>query len=208
VYPAEGGKSLAINGTYPSRNDSAGEWNKAASVDEIQQRFHDFDPIAKAILSQARDCKSWALAEVPRLPSWRSKSGKVVLIGDAAHGMLQFLAQGAAILGPVETFQMRCTTTNGAGSGGVREYNHKHGVMASSYTCRMARNRSTGTGSSLATLCLLIKMSTAVRCWILNSHRGCTGMIRSNTHAVFWRSSEMDVVSSFGQFAYVLHSRN
>ena len=97
VYPAEGGKILAINGTYPSRNDSAGEWNKAASVDEIQQRFHDFDPVAKAILSQARDCKSWALAEVPRLPRWRSKSGKVVLIGDAAHGMLQFLAQGAAM---------------------------------------------------------------------------------------------------------------
>jgi salicylate hydroxylase len=97
VYPAEGGKILAINGTYPSRNDSAGEWNKAASVDEIQQRFHDFDPMAKAILSQARDCKSWALAEVPRLPRWRSKSGKVVLIGDAAHGMLQFLAQGAAM---------------------------------------------------------------------------------------------------------------
>lgn len=97
VYPAEGGKILAINGTYPSRNDNAGEWNKAASVDEIQQRFHDFDPVAKAILSQARDCKSWALAEVPRLPRWSSKSGKVVLIGDAAHGMLQFLAQGAAM---------------------------------------------------------------------------------------------------------------
>lgn len=97
IYPAEGGKILAINGTFPSRNNGAGEWNKAASVDEIQQRFHDFDPVAKAILSQARDCKSWALAEVPRLPRWRTKSGKVVLIGDAAHGMLQFLAQGAAM---------------------------------------------------------------------------------------------------------------
>lgn len=97
VYPAEGGKILAINGTYPSRNNGAGEWNKAASVDEIQQRFQDFDPVANVILSQARDCKSWALAEVPRLPRWRSKSGKVVLIGDAAHGMLQFLAQGAAM---------------------------------------------------------------------------------------------------------------
>ena len=97
VYPAEGGKILAINGTYPSRNTSAGEWNKPASVDEIQQRFHDFDPVAKAILSEARDCKSWALAEVPRLRRWRSKSGKVVLVGDAAHGMLQFLAQGAAM---------------------------------------------------------------------------------------------------------------
>lgn len=97
VYPAEGGNILAINGTYPSRNNGAGDWNHPASVDEIQTRFHDFDPVAKSILSKARDCKSWDLAEVPRLPRWRSKSGKVVLIGDAAHGMLQFLAQGAAM---------------------------------------------------------------------------------------------------------------
>lgn len=97
VYPAEGNNILAINGTYPSRNNGAGDWNHPASVEEIQARFHDFDPVAKAILSKARDCKSWALAEVPRLTRWRSKSGKIVLIGDAAHGMLQFLAQGAAM---------------------------------------------------------------------------------------------------------------
>lgn len=115
VYPAEGGKILAINGTYPSRNDSAGEWNKAASVDEIQQRFHDFDLVAKAILSQARDCKSWALAEVPRLPRWRSKSGKVVLIGDAAHGMLQFLAQGAAMATEDAGALAECVTDLGPG---------------------------------------------------------------------------------------------
>lgn len=115
VYPAEGGNILAINGTYPSRNNSAGEWNKAASVDEIQQRFHDFDPVAKSILSQARDCKSWALAEVPRLPRWRSKSGKVVLIGDAAHGMLQFLAQGAAMATEDAGALAECVRSLGSG---------------------------------------------------------------------------------------------
>ncbi|KAJ8115548.1 hypothetical protein OPT61_g2835 [Boeremia exigua] len=97
VYPAEGGKILSINGTYPSHNDEAGGWNHPASVEEILSRFHDFDPAAKAILSKARDCKSWALSEVPRLSRWTSKSMKVILIGDAAHGMLQFLAQGAAM---------------------------------------------------------------------------------------------------------------
>lgn len=97
VYPAEGGKILAINGTYPSRGDVVGAWNKTASVEEVQRQFRDFDPLVQAILAEARDCKSWALAEVPRLPRWTSRSGKVVLLGDAAHGMLQFLAQGAAM---------------------------------------------------------------------------------------------------------------
>jgi salicylate hydroxylase len=198
VYPAEGENILAINGTYPSRNDRAGEWNKTASVDEIQQRFHDFDPVAKAILSQARDCKSWAPAEVPRLPRWRSKSGKVVLIGDAAHGMLQFLAQGAAMATEDAGALTECikdlrsggesprgTTMNGAGSGEVRECSHRHAAMASSYTCPMARSKSTGTENSLATHCLPIKMLTAVRCWIQSLHRGCMGMTRSNIPVTF-----------------------
>ncbi|KAF2718936.1 salicylate hydroxylase [Polychaeton citri CBS 116435] len=97
IYPAEGGEILAINGTYPARNNSVGEWNKLANVEEVQRQFHEFDPVVQAILGQARGCKSWALAEVPRLPRWTSRSGKVVAIGDAAHGMLQFLAQGAAM---------------------------------------------------------------------------------------------------------------
>lgn len=96
-YPAEGGKILAINGTYPSRHDEVGAWNKPASVEEVQSQFHDFNSVVKSVLAEARDCKSWALAEVPKLERWTSKSGKVVIIGDAAHGMLQFLAQGAAM---------------------------------------------------------------------------------------------------------------
>ncbi|WPB01519.1 uncharacterized protein RHO25_006145 [Cercospora beticola] len=97
IYPAENGKIYAVNGTHPAHNDSAGEWNKPANVAEIQAKFNDFDPALQGLLAKVRDCKSWALAEVPRLPRWTSKSGKVVLIGDAAHGMLQFLAQGAAM---------------------------------------------------------------------------------------------------------------
>lgn len=96
-YPAEGGKILAINGTYPSRNDVVGAWNKTASVEEVQRQFRVFDALVRAVLAEARECKSWALAEVARLPRWTSHSGKVVLVGDAAHGMLQFLAQGAAM---------------------------------------------------------------------------------------------------------------
>lgn len=97
IYPAENGKIFSINGTHPARNDSAAEWNKPADIEEIQSKFHDFDPALRAVLAKSQDCKSWALAEVPRLPRWTSKSGKVALIGDAAHGMLQFLAQGAAM---------------------------------------------------------------------------------------------------------------
>lgn len=61
------------------------------------EKFSIFDPLVTKIMSRGRDFKSHPLAEVPRLPRWVSRSGKVVLIGDAAHGMLQFVAQGAAM---------------------------------------------------------------------------------------------------------------
>ncbi|USW54856.1 Putative FAD-binding domain, FAD/NAD(P)-binding domain superfamily [Septoria linicola] len=68
IYPAENGKIFSINGTHPTRNDSAAEWNKPADIEEIQAKFHDFDPALRAVLAKSQDCKSWALAEVPRLP--------------------------------------------------------------------------------------------------------------------------------------------
>ena len=97
IYPAENGSIYTINGTYPARNDPAAAWNEPASIEQIQSRFQDFDPAASQFLGKVRDCTAWALAEVPRLPRWTSKSGKVTMMGDAAHGMLQFLAQGAAM---------------------------------------------------------------------------------------------------------------
>lgn len=38
----------------------------------------------------------WRVSEVSPLPTWVSKSGRVVILGDAAHAMVPFAAQGAS----------------------------------------------------------------------------------------------------------------
>ena len=98
VYPC-GGDLFTIGATHPVGSDAhnAMEWTSSAEVAQALEEFNDFDLIFCRILSHAQDVKKWRLAEVPRLPRWTSKSGKVVLVGDSAHAMLQFLAQGAAM---------------------------------------------------------------------------------------------------------------
>ncbi|EFQ33706.1 FAD binding domain-containing protein [Colletotrichum graminicola] len=64
----------------------------------------EFSPALQAVLAKARDVRFWKLVARSPLSSWRKDS--LVLIGDAAHPMLPFQAQGggqaiedAAVLG-------------------------------------------------------------------------------------------------------------
>lgn len=95
AYPC--GDHFTLGATHAASEIEAMDWTHAADPEKARKEFHDFDIVVDRVLSHAKEVKQWRLAEVPRLPRWRSKSGKVVLIGDAAHAMLQFLAQGAAM---------------------------------------------------------------------------------------------------------------
>lgn len=99
VYPCGGGL-FCIGAVYSaglSEDVEAVAWNQPASSEEAEREFRGWHPAVDRVLFHARDVKKWRLAEVPRLPRWTSKSGKAVLVGDAAHAMYQFLAQGAAM---------------------------------------------------------------------------------------------------------------
>lgn len=41
--------------------------------------------------------RKWPLRTLPELPAWVSPSGKVAIMGDAAHPMLPYMSQGAAM---------------------------------------------------------------------------------------------------------------
>jgi salicylate hydroxylase len=43
------------------------------------------------VLEKVKQCLKWNLADLPLLDTWRSKSGKVILIGDASHATLPFV---------------------------------------------------------------------------------------------------------------------
>jgi 3-hydroxybenzoate 6-monooxygenase len=63
--------------------------------DEVRRGFQHVHPRALQIIDKGRDWKLWVLCD--REPVLRWTDGRVALLGDAAHPMLQYLAQGACM---------------------------------------------------------------------------------------------------------------
>lgn len=93
-YPLSGWKVFNLVVTY--HNDApepvAG---KPVSHEEVLRGFEHVHPRARAIIRHGRDWKLWVLCD--RNPIERWVDGRVALLGDAAHPMLQYFAQGACM---------------------------------------------------------------------------------------------------------------
>ncbi|KAJ5415829.1 hypothetical protein N7465_004524 [Penicillium sp. CMV-2018d] len=60
----------------------------------LRQRFEGICPPLAAVLKLATKCDRWKIAQMPNIPRWTSKSGRAILLGDAAHAMQPNAAQG------------------------------------------------------------------------------------------------------------------
>ena len=93
-YPIHGGKSFNLVVTY--HNDAlepvAG---KQVSKDVVRKGFEHVNSIAKQIIEKGKDWKLWVLCDRDPVTNWVDR--KVAVLGDAAHPMLQYLAQGACM---------------------------------------------------------------------------------------------------------------
>ncbi|MEY3117640.1 MAG: putative salicylate 5-hydroxylase, partial [Pseudomonadota bacterium] len=72
------------------------EWGVTdGSKEEVLSYFDGICPRARQMLHLPKTWRRWATADRNPLEKWGD--GRVTMLGDAAHGMLQYMAQGACM---------------------------------------------------------------------------------------------------------------
>lgn len=93
-YPLSGWKMFNLVVTYHNHAPEpvAGV---PVSHQEVMQGFEHIHPRAQQIIKIGQDWKKWVLCDREPIMNWTD--GNVALLGDAAHPMMQYLAQGACM---------------------------------------------------------------------------------------------------------------
>jgi salicylate hydroxylase len=92
TYPLRRGVLFNLVVVFHSNKYEEG-WNTFGDVGELQDRFAEAAAPVRELLQKINVWKMWVLCDREPVKGW--SSGNVTLLGDAAHPMLQYLAQGA-----------------------------------------------------------------------------------------------------------------
>jgi 2-polyprenyl-6-methoxyphenol hydroxylase-like FAD-dependent oxidoreductase len=93
-YPLRRGELYNLVAVFHSDHYEEG-WNTEGSTELLWQHFKGQVPEVQRMLERIETWRMWVLCDREPVKNW--SEGHVTLLGDAAHPMLQYLAQGACM---------------------------------------------------------------------------------------------------------------
>lgn len=93
-YPISAGRLVNLVAIVPAGDWREESWTSNGEIADLIREFEDWDDRLRQLILAAGETKRWAMYDRAPLDQWTR--GRVSLLGDAAHAMLPFFAQGAA----------------------------------------------------------------------------------------------------------------
>ncbi|MEV8021407.1 FAD-dependent monooxygenase [Streptomyces sp. NPDC086554] len=93
AYPVSAGRQVSFGATVASSDWREESWSARGDVAEVAAAYKGWHPDVVRLIDVAETVSRWALHDRDDID--RLSSGRVTVIGDAAHPMLPFQAQGA-----------------------------------------------------------------------------------------------------------------
>lgn len=92
-YPVAGGRETNLVIVRRARDAREG-WSRSGDYARLAPEFEDANPALRSLATRASGWQVWSLFDRKPAPM---AQGRIALLGDAAHPVLPFLAQGAAL---------------------------------------------------------------------------------------------------------------
>jgi 2-polyprenyl-6-methoxyphenol hydroxylase-like FAD-dependent oxidoreductase len=93
-YPLRTGELFNLVAVFHSSRYEEG-WDSFGDPTELHERFAKTCAPVRTLLNKIESWRMWVLCDRPPIKEW--SRGRMTLLGDAAHPMLQYLAQGAGM---------------------------------------------------------------------------------------------------------------
>ena len=95
AYYVRGGTLINFVAVENRSQWASESWNEKGNMNDVRAAFAGWDPRITQLLEACEECYLWGLFDRDPLTRW--SDGCAVLLGDACHPMLPFMAQGGAM---------------------------------------------------------------------------------------------------------------
>jgi salicylate hydroxylase len=95
IYPISAGRRINFAGAFEIAEWQTESWSLECGKDEVHAAYEGWHPDLHGLIDATERINKWALFDRDPMPQWTN--GRVSILGDAAHPMLPFMAQGACM---------------------------------------------------------------------------------------------------------------